>query len=47
VFNLGLGMLAVVPGDAVHPALDAVQTAGHEGWLVGEIRDGRGKALLE
>jgi phosphoribosylformylglycinamidine cyclo-ligase len=47
VFNLGLGMLAVVPGDAVHPALDAVRTAGHEGWLVGEIRDGRGKALLE
>jgi phosphoribosylformylglycinamidine cyclo-ligase len=47
VFNLGLGMLAVVPGDAVHPALDAVRTAGHEGWLVGEIRDGTGKASLE
>jgi phosphoribosylformylglycinamidine cyclo-ligase len=47
VFNLGLGMLAIVPGDAVNPALDAVRTAGHEAWLVGEIRDGRGKAFLE
>jgi phosphoribosylformylglycinamidine cyclo-ligase len=47
VFNLGLGMVAVVPGDAVHAARDAVRAAGHEAWLVGEIRDGTGKAFLE
>jgi phosphoribosylformylglycinamidine cyclo-ligase len=44
VFNLGLGMLAVVPGDAVRSALDAVRTAGHEAWVVGEITGGRGRA---
>jgi len=45
VFNLGLGMLAVVPGDAVRSALDAVRSAGHEAWVVGEIRGGRGRAM--
>jgi len=46
VFNLGLGMLAVVPGDAVQPALDAVRSAGHEAWAVGEITSGRGYAHM-
>ena len=46
VFNLGLGMLAVVPGDAVRTALDAVRNAGHEAWVVGEITGGRGRAKL-
>ena len=46
VFNLGLGMLAVVPGDAVNPALDAVRSAGHEAWVVGEITSGRGHAQM-
>ena len=30
VFNLGLGMLAVVPGDAADRALDVVRSAGHD-----------------
>jgi phosphoribosylformylglycinamidine cyclo-ligase len=46
VFNLGLGMLAVVPGDAAQPALDAVRSAGHEAWLVGEIISGHGHAQM-
>jgi phosphoribosylformylglycinamidine cyclo-ligase len=46
VFNLGLGMLAVVPGDAVPPALDVVRAAGHEAWAVGEIAPGRGHAQM-
>jgi phosphoribosylformylglycinamidine cyclo-ligase len=46
VFNLGLGMLAVVPGDAVNPALDAVRSAGHQAWAVGEITSGRGHAHM-
>jgi phosphoribosylformylglycinamidine cyclo-ligase len=42
VFNLGLGMLAVVaPGDA-HRALDAVRATGHDAWSVGTIADGHG-----
>ena len=44
VFNLGLGMLAVVPSGDVFRALDVVRAAGHEAWPVGEIRDGHGAA---
>jgi phosphoribosylformylglycinamidine cyclo-ligase len=46
VFNLGLGMLAVVPEDASHAALDAVRAADHEAWLVGEITSGHGHAQM-
>ncbi len=46
VFNLGLGMLAVVPGNAVQPTLDAVRAAGHEAWIVGEITAGHGHAQI-
>jgi phosphoribosylformylglycinamidine cyclo-ligase len=47
VFNLGLGMLAVVAGSDVHHALDAVRSAGNEAWLVGAIVDGHGRAIIE
>jgi phosphoribosylformylglycinamidine cyclo-ligase len=46
VFNLGLGMLAVVPGDTVDAAVDAVRSTGHEAWAVGEIRPGRGRVTM-
>jgi phosphoribosylformylglycinamidine cyclo-ligase len=46
VFNLGLGMLGVVPGDAVDAALDAVRSAGHEAWAVGEVTAGHGEVTL-
>jgi phosphoribosylformylglycinamidine cyclo-ligase len=43
VFNLGLGMLAVVAaGDALH-AVDIARAAGHDAWLVGEVVEGHGK----
>jgi phosphoribosylformylglycinamidine cyclo-ligase len=46
VFNLGLGMLAVIaPGD-VHRALDQVRSSGHDAWLVGEILDGNGRVAV-
>jgi phosphoribosylformylglycinamidine cyclo-ligase len=40
VFNLGLGMLAVLPRHDAHRALDAIRGAGHDAWLVGEVVDG-------
>jgi phosphoribosylformylglycinamidine cyclo-ligase len=46
VFNLGLGMLAVVPGDAGHAALDGIRSAGYEAWIVGEITAGDGRAHM-
>ncbi len=46
VFNLGLGMLAVVDRGDAHRALDVVRSAGHDAWLVGELVDGpRGVTL--
>ena len=41
VFNLGLGMLAVVPQEERFATLDVIRASGHEAWLVGEIVDGR------
>ena len=40
VFNLGLGMLAVLPRHEAHRALDAIRGSGHDAWLVGEVVDG-------
>src|SRR4051812_41398988 len=47
VFNLGLGMLAIVPPDAALHAVDIVRAAGHDAWLVGEIVEGHGNVRLD
>jgi phosphoribosylformylglycinamidine cyclo-ligase len=47
VFNLGVGMLAVVEADAAERALDVVRSEGHDAWLVGEIVDGHGRVHVE
>ncbi len=47
VFNLGLGMLAVVPRGEAFRSLDAVRAAGFEAWVVGEIVDGHGRAHID
>jgi phosphoribosylformylglycinamidine cyclo-ligase len=46
VFNLGLGMLAVVAREDLFATLDAVHSAGHDAWQVGEIVEGRGDAAV-
>jgi len=47
VFNLGVGMVAIVaPGDA-HRALDGIRAAGHEAWQIGEVVDGHGRVFIE
>ena len=47
VFNLGVGMLAVVARDHGEQALDAVRSVGHDAWIVGEVVDGRGRVRVE
>ncbi|MHB1138753.1 MAG: phosphoribosylformylglycinamidine cyclo-ligase [Microthrixaceae bacterium] len=42
VFNLGIGMVAVVPPDAAHAAIDTLRTAGHFARVIGEVVPGRG-----
>jgi phosphoribosylformylglycinamidine cyclo-ligase len=46
VFNLGLGMLGVVPRHQREDALDAVRAAGQEAWIVGEVSEGRGRVSI-
>jgi phosphoribosylformylglycinamidine cyclo-ligase len=40
VFNLGVGMIAVLPADAVQAAQRAATEAGVAAWPMGEIRRG-------
>ena len=47
VFNLGLGMVAVVPADAALHAVDLARASGHDAWLVGEIVDGHRHVHVE
>jgi phosphoribosylformylglycinamidine cyclo-ligase len=47
VFNLGLGMLAVVAADDALAAVDAARAAGHDAWLVGDIVAGHGAVHIE
>ncbi len=46
VFNLGLGMVAVVAPQDRRAALDAVRGAGQEAWIVGEVSEGRGRVSI-
>jgi phosphoribosylformylglycinamidine cyclo-ligase len=45
VFNLGLGMLAVVAREDRFATLDAIR-AFHESWEVGEVSEGRGRVSI-
>lgn len=47
VFNLGLGMLAIVPADEVTDAVDRIRLSGHGAWQVGEVVAGEGRVLIE
>ena len=47
VFNLGLGMVAIVRPDAALRAVDIARSAGHDAWLVGEIVEGHGRVHFE
>jgi phosphoribosylformylglycinamidine cyclo-ligase len=40
VFNLGVGLIAVLPQDAVDPARKAADQAGVATWVAGEVRRG-------
>jgi phosphoribosylformylglycinamidine cyclo-ligase len=42
VFNMGIGMVAVVPADEVYAALDVLRTAGHRAVQIGTVEPGHG-----
>lgn len=43
VFNMGIGMVAVVPADEVYASLDVLRTAGHRAVHIGQIEPGTGR----
>jgi phosphoribosylformylglycinamidine cyclo-ligase len=45
-FNLGVGMIAVVPGDRVDDAFAVARSRGVPAWRLGEIRPGTGEVTL-
>jgi phosphoribosylformylglycinamidine cyclo-ligase len=46
VFNMGVGMTAVVARDATSPALDLLAARGVPAWVLGEVVPGAGEARL-
>lgn len=46
VFNLGLGMVAVVPPAAVGEAVEVLRGSGHEAVVVGSVTEGPGGVVL-
>lgn len=45
VFNMGIGLTAVLPPDAVEPAIAALASLGLEAWPIGRIEPGEGEVL--
>ncbi|MFP5257296.1 MAG: phosphoribosylformylglycinamidine cyclo-ligase [Acidimicrobiia bacterium] len=43
VFNLGIGMVVVVPAEEAHRSLDVLRTEGHRAVQLGEITTGHGQ----
>jgi phosphoribosylformylglycinamidine cyclo-ligase len=46
VFNMGIGMVAIVSADRAPAVLKTIQTQGHDAWLIGEVVKGRGETRV-
>jgi len=46
VFNMGIGMVAIVAADRVEAVLRRCRRLGHSGWVIGEVVRGRGRARV-
>ena len=46
VFNMGVGMTAIVSAEKADPVLKFVRANGHRAWLIGEVTKGRGEARV-
>ncbi len=46
VFNMGIGMVAVVAADQADAALRFIRAAKHRAWLIGEVVKGSGEARV-
>ncbi|HEX4264818.1 MAG TPA: phosphoribosylformylglycinamidine cyclo-ligase [Verrucomicrobiae bacterium] len=47
VFNMGIGMVAVVAADKAQAVLKFIQSQKHKAWLIGEVVKGKGEARVD
>ena len=47
VFNMGIGMVAIVSPDKADAVLKFIRAQKHDAWLIGEVVKGRGEARVE
>ncbi|HUA37651.1 MAG TPA: phosphoribosylformylglycinamidine cyclo-ligase [Candidatus Sulfopaludibacter sp.] len=46
VFNMGIGMVAIVSPDKADAVLKFIRAQEHKAWLIGEVVDGKGEARV-
>jgi len=46
VFNMGIGMVAVVANERANDALNFIKANGHKAWIIGDVVKGRGEVRL-
>jgi phosphoribosylformylglycinamidine cyclo-ligase len=46
VFNMGIGMVAIVRAQVADLVLNEARRAGHKGWIIGEVRRGQAQVLV-
>jgi phosphoribosylformylglycinamidine cyclo-ligase len=47
VFNMGIGMVAIVAVDEADAVLKFIRAQKHKAWLIGEVVKGKGEARVE
>ena len=47
VFNMGVGMVAIVAAERADAALKFIRNQKHQAWLIGEVVKGSGEARVE
>jgi phosphoribosylformylglycinamidine cyclo-ligase len=47
VFNMGIGMVAIVAAGQAAAALKFIKAQQHNAWRIGEVVPGRGEARVE
>jgi len=47
VFNMGIGMVAIVANERANDALKFINASGHRAWIIGEVVSGRGESRVE
>ena len=47
VFNVGIGMVAIVAVEKADAVLKFIRAQKHKAWLIGEVVKGKGEARVE